>query len=117
MVLPGGRSLVLGRGHSDSRGAAAYVFNGSRTDPFGAYRFIFAGVKQRAELQVQWPQPTGARLYLEPDGFLYLFGFRPDELVRLFEYCAQDVRPQDERVPLTAWQFSAPMAAASCLSS
>ena len=105
VVLPGGRSVVLGSGQSDARGAAVYVFNGSRTDPFGTYRFVFAGGKDRAEFQVQLAQPAGARLFLESDGMLYLFGFRPDELVRLFEYCAPSSRPQNERMPLTAWQI------------
>jgi hypothetical protein len=102
--LPDGRVVSLGQAPADDKGRLETVYAGARADPFGTHRFTFSGAAGAAAWSVPLPRPAGARLYLQADGVLFLFGFKAAEPVSLFEYCEQEDSAATGSLPLTQWQ-------------
>lgn len=84
-----------------------YSYTTSINDPPGIYKFIFQGESGYIthNVKVVKPQtkaPSARFLWEEKDNIYYLYGFRPNESVRLFIY--NYIPESVDEISFTAWQ-------------
>jgi hypothetical protein len=83
---------------------ATYTYQWQPGDPTGPYTFTMRGPGGVVTHTLEIVAPDGPRLYRLANGDLWLYGFWPNEAVRLFEYGLTARQGAAEEYRLVHWQ-------------
>jgi uncharacterized protein YraI len=89
-------------GSAEYPAGVSHTLNTKPNDPAGVYTVTFEGKRGRLNYSVTYSPPASPKVYRE-DNKLWLYGFEPNELVRILLYFG----PQEDRLnlyDLAGWQ-------------